>query len=432
MFQQPATGVTAAEGPHRAPFQGSPLRTSGRRISILIPSLGGGGAERVALLIASGLLDRGHEVDLLLRDLVCDYPREVPAGVRLFFLPRSHDTEDRSNLEQLPNTPRPLTPTPLPISIRFPRLALGATVSRDQLTLLTSASLPRWAVAIAAYIDRERPDAVLAMMSSAVAAVAMAVRLAHHSVRTVAVAHNVFKSRREIRRARQSYPYSDAAVGVSLGVSSELAGVSGISRKRIHTVYNPVVSAGLLRKAREAPEHPWFNASGPPVVVSIGRMHKQKDFSTLLAAFARFLARRPARLIVLGKGPQLSDLLSLAHELRISEHVDFPGFVNNPYAFLARARLFVLSSRSEGLANVLIEAMACGCPVVSTDCPFGPKEILEGGRWGELVPVGDPKALAEAMVRTIEAPPRQNALRERAGFFSVERAVSRYEELLLT
>ena len=187
----------------------------------------------------------------------------------------------------------------------------------------------------------------------------------------------------------------------------------------------------LPLKVREAPDHPWCRESGPPLIVSIGRLHRQKDFPTLFTAFARLLEHRPARLLVLGKGPQLSELSKLAGELGISRHVDFPGFVDNPYAFLARARLFVQSSRHEGFGNVLVEAMACGCPVVATDCPSGPSEILENGRWGQLVPVGDPAALAEAMARAMDAPPRRDALRDRASFFSVERAVSRYEELLL-
>ena len=124
-------------------------------------------------------------------------------------------------------------------------------------------------------------------------------------------------------------------------------------------------------------------------------------------------------------------LLALVKELRLEERVDFPGFMENPYAFLAKADLFVLSSRNEALPTVLIEAMACGCPVVSTDCPFGPREILDGGRLGSLVPVGDSKALADAMARALDEPPRPDALRERASFFSVDRAVDRYEELLL-
>ena len=204
-----------------------------------------------------------------------------------------------------------------------------------------------------------------------------------------------------------------------------------MARDRIHTIHNPVVSTDLDCKARESPKHPWFDDRPCPVILAIGRMKKVKDFSTLLRAFARLLDRRPARLIVLGEGRLRPSLLSLARELGIAEQVDFPGFQENPYAFLAKADLFVLSSRHEALPTVLIEAMACGCPVVSTDCPYGPREILEDGRLGPLVPVGDPEALAEAMARVLDEPPSQDLLRERASFFSVERAVERYEQLLL-
>ena len=143
------------------------------------------------------------------------------------------------------------------------------------------------------------------------------------------------------------------------------------------------------------------------------------------------LTRRRARLIVLGQGPQLSVLLSQAEDLGVRQHVDFPGFVANPYPFMSSADLFVLSSRVEGLPTVLVEAMACGCPVVSTDCPFGPAEVLEGGRLGELVPVGDARALAGAMDLALNKPPDRDLLRARAGFFGVDRAVDRYEALLL-
>lgn len=401
------------------------------RVAILIPTLAGGGAERAALFLASGLLDRGHEVDLLLRDLVCDYPASVPPGARLFCLSGGNGGRVPGGHERLPVAPRSLASMPSPISHRFPRLALATTIDRAQLSLLTSTSLPRWAVAIARYLDREVPDAALAMMSPAVAAAALAVRLAQTRPRVVARAENVFRSRRKIRRARMSYPYADAAVGVSLGVSSELREICGVSSDRIHTIHNPAVPDDLPHKVREVPDHPWYKEPGPPVVLSIGRLHRQKDFPTLLIAFSHLVKHRPARLLVLGKGPLLQELLALARKLGISGHVDFPGFAENPYAYLARARLFVLSSRHEGIGNVLIEAMACGCPVVSTDCPYGPDEILEGGRWGELVPVGDPVALAAAMVRAMESPHRRETLRERASFFSLERAVSRYEELLL-
>ena len=204
----------------------------------------------------------------------------------------------------------------------------------------------------------------------------------------------------------------------------------GVPADRVHTIYNPVVSANPVRDADRPAGHPWLDEPGPQVVLAAGRLNKQKDFPTLLAAFAKLLVHRPARLIVLGKGRLRPMLTAQARELRIAEHVDFPGFVENPCTFMAKASLFVLSSRHEGLGTVLIEAMACGCPVVSTDCRFGPDEILEDGRWGELVPVGDPVSLAKAMKRTLDMPPGRDALRKRAAFFSMERAVGRYEELL--
>ena len=402
-----------------------------RRVCILIPSLAGGGAERATLLLASGLLERGHEVDLVLRDLVCDYPTYVPDDARLLFLSRPGNSQSRPESRRRPIRPQPLAPATRSTRLRFPRLALAPAVPWRQWPLLASTSLPRWAAATAMYLDRDRPDALLAILTPAVVAATLAARVSLHRPRIVASQRNVFKSTREYRRARLSYPCADAAVAVSRGVAGELGGLSGMSHDRIHTVYNPVVSTNLLRKSREPIDHPWLDGRGPPVVLAIGRLHPQKDFPTLLAAFALLLRQRPARLIVLGSGPLLADLRSLAHELRIGSHVKFCGFVENPYAFLARASLFVLSSRHEGLANVLIEAMACGCPVVSTNCPFGPAEILEDGRWGELVPVGNSDALAGAMARALDNPPQRRGLRDRASFFSVEKAVVRYEEILL-
>ena len=309
--------------------------------------------------------------------------------------------------------PQSLVPASLPSSLRFPRLALARVLPRRQWPLLASKSLPPWAAATAMYLDRVRPDALLAILTPAVVAATLASCMAHHRARIVATQHNVFKSTRDYRRACLSYPHADAAVTVSRGVAGELGRLPGMSHSRIHTIYNPVVSSDVFHKACEPIDHPWLNGRGVPVVLAIGRLHKQKDFPTLLAAFALVLRQRRARLIVLGRGPLLANLRSLAHELRIAKYVEFPGFVENPYAYLARASLFVLSSRHEGLANVLVEAMACGCPVVSTNCRFGPDEILEGGRWGELVPIGNPEALASAIGRTLDNPPQRHGLRDR-------------------
>jgi len=186
-----------------------------------------------------------------------------------------------------------------------------------------------------------------------------------------------------------------------------------------------------MQKSLESTDHPWLNSIESPVIISVGKLIKRKDFSCLLAAFAKLRSWRPARLIVLGEGRLRRKLLSLAQKLKVVEDVDFHGFLENPYSFLAKANLFVLSSRNEALPTVLIEAMACGCPVVSTDCPFGPREILENGKYGTLVPVGDSEALATAMANTLDQPPRRDTLRKRASFFNMERALEQYERLLL-
>ena len=406
-------------------------RAFGRRISILTPTLAGGGAERAALSLASGLVERGHEVDLLLQCLVCHYAEDVLARTRLFYMARRGDAATRAILQQGTVTFRPLVPSPLPWRVRFARVGAATRLHAKQLPLLVSTRPPQWAAGIAAYVDREQPDALLAVNGLAAAAAAMAVRLAHRPVRLVAAQHDVFRSGRLRHRARRSYPYADAVVGVSQGVVAELARIPNLTHDRIHTVYNPIVSPDLDRKGLELAGHPWIDNPLCPVVLAIGRLKKVKDFPTLLTAFARLVAQRPVRLIVLGQGRLRPSLLSMAQRIGIAEHVDFPGFVENPYAFLSKANLFVLSSRYESLSNVLIEALACGCPVVSTDCPYGPREILEDGRLGPLVPVGDADALAAAMARTLDDPPRSDVLRMRAGFFSIERAVDRYEQLLL-
>lgn len=408
-----------------------PRRLVGRRVAILTPSLAGQGAERKALYIAGGLLERGHEVDILLQRLICHYPDEVPNRTRIFFMSCRSDARTRANLGRVVATPRPLVPDPLPWRVRYPRIGMATSLRRKQLPLLMSTRLPRWAAGIAAYLDREQPDALLAMNVLAVTAATMALHLTHRSVRIVATLHEPLKHGRLLHRARRSYPYADSVVGVSHGVSTEFTKIPGLTRNRLHVIYNPVVSEYLTQKSLEPADHPWFDRPGAPVILAIGKLIKRKDFSSLLVAFARLLERCPARLIVLGEGRLWQNLLSLAQKLRIAEHVEFPGFVENPYAFLAKADLFVLSSRNEALPTVLIEAMACGCPVVSTDCPFGPREILEEGRFGTLVPVGDSEALSAAMACALDEPPQRAALRERASFFSVENAVVRYEKLLL-
>jgi glycosyltransferase involved in cell wall biosynthesis len=237
---------------------------------------------------------------------------------------------------------------------------------------------------------------------------------------------------------RRAYDQADAVVAVSDGVADDLAAWSGLARGRITTIYNPVATPDLAALQRAPVDHPWFQPGAPPVVMSAGRLSRAKDFPTLIRAFARVRRALPARLVIFGQGKSewkttksIAALRQLAAGLGIAADVALPGFVANPFAYMARAATFALSSINEGLPGVLIQAMACGCPVVSTDCPSGPAEILAAGRYGRLVPPGDDRALAEAIIATLEAPPPADVLRERAGFFSVERAVAQYERLML-
>jgi glycosyltransferase involved in cell wall biosynthesis len=230
---------------------------------------------------------------------------------------------------------------------------------------------------------------------------------------------------------RHFYPRADAIAAVSEGVAADLAAVLGCPHPPIRVTYNPVVTPDLPRLAAQDPGHAWLRPGEPPLLLGAGKLRPQKGFSLLLEAFARLRRRRPLRLAILGDGPLRGRLLRRARALGVAADFALPGFQRNPFAWMARSRVFALSSAWEGLPAVLIQAMACGCPVVATDCPSGPAEILEGGRYGALVAPGDAAALADAIEAALEAPPPAQALRERASAFSLARSSDLYLDLLL-
>jgi glycosyltransferase involved in cell wall biosynthesis len=197
---------------------------------------------------------------------------------------------------------------------------------------------------------------------------------------------------------KRFYPWADGIIVVSNGVRDDMARVTKIPSERITVIYNPsVVRDEVWEKAQAPLDHPWLKPGQPPVIIAVGRLQIQKDYPTLFSAFAQVRKRLPARLLILGEGRERGSLEELVRKLGLENDVSMPGFVMNPYAYMARASLFVLSSRWEGLPTVLIEALCCGTSVVSTDCPSGPREILKGGEYGRLVPVGDVDALAQAI-----------------------------------
>ena len=243
---------------------------------------------------------------------------------------------------------------------------------------------------------------------------------------TTAIHERSFKARQQMRLIRLLLPLAHGIAAVSEGVAADLRAQAPRAALKISTIYDPVVSEDIGEQAELAVEHPWFVDGGAPVVLAVGRLVELKGHPTLLRAFAEVVRSRPARLVILGQGVERESLLELAECLGVSDRFDLPGFDVNPFRYMSRASVFVLSSRYEGFPNVLAQAMACGAPVVSTDCRSGPSEMLEGGRWGRLAPVGDWRAMARAIEDTLDDPMPAEELKARASVYSVEASVERY------
>ncbi|HCF28406.1 MAG TPA: glycosyl transferase, partial [Cyanobacteria bacterium UBA11049] len=288
------------------------------------------------------------------------------------------------------------------------------------------------------YLQQNKPSALLSHLNHANVVAIVARELARTKTRLVVVEHDTLSvARTQLIRGklvptlvRWLYPRADAIVGVSKGTMRDLQVNFGIAGEKLSTIYNPVVNDELLAKAQAPLDHPWFQPEAPPVFLGVGRLSQQKDFWTLIEAFSLLRKQRMARLIILGEGECRTQLEATIARLGITEDVSLPGFVKNPYAYMSRARAFILSSRWEALPTVLIEAMACGCPIISTNCPSGPEEILESGVYGTLVPIADATALSKSMLQMLDAPKNRNLLIQRATNFSFERAVNEYLELL--
>lgn len=246
--------------------------------------------------------------------------------------------------------------------------------------------------------------------------------------RIIVVCHNTVSEEGRLSRLvpRFLYRYADHVVAVSRGVARDLSRYGRISRERIHVIHNPV-DLDAIDEALEAPTpHPWLRDATVPVVLGVGRLSAQKRFDCLIRAIARIREKSPIRLIVVGEGPRHDDLRELVRNVGLVEDVRFVGFDDNPYAYMRDASVFVLSSDFEGFGMVVLEALACGCPVVSTDCPSGPAEILEDGRWGSLVPVGDVESLAAAIEEAASRGRTEEKSRERAEQFSVGESARKY------
>jgi glycosyltransferase involved in cell wall biosynthesis len=400
----------------------------GRRLAFYLDNFEGGGVQKTTLTLARALAARGHSVEVLVCRPSGALQDQVPPEVEVVALAEASPWSAR--ILALRSDPAHLLPVLGGIVLaRRPSPTLGYLES------------------LAAALQARRPYALYAATTSMNVEAVLARRLAGVDTRVIVSERNAFRGGHLQHGwpalflpalVRRAYGQADAIVAVSDGVADDLAAWTGLPRSMIGTIYNPVVTDELIARQSEPVDHPWFQPGAPPVVMSAGRLGAAKDFPTLIRAFARVRRARPARLVIFGQGKseaktakRIAALRALAAEHGVAADVALPGFVANPFAYMARAATFALSSINEGLPGVLIQAMACGCPVVSTDCPSGPAEILAGGRYGRLVPPGDDEALAEAILATLAAPPAAASLRERAGFFSVERAVAQYERVML-
>lgn len=367
-----------------------------------------GGIERSMGNLAGGLMERGHRVRLLLdQDGFTDAFRFFPEGIEV------HRTGATSVLGRVRGTRRFLLdhPTDCVLASQHVNCELSVLASRLAGTACIPIEHTNWSTAL--------PE------------------LSRWSLR-----------RHSHRVCRRLYPFAAARAAVSSGVADDYAQLSGLARKSFTVVHNPVVTTRQLEGWRSNPRppaeadprpfeeggpHRFFHEPGGPVVVGMGRLGVQKHFGLLLEAFARLQHAPAPRLVIFGLGPEMKDLRAQAARLGFADRFDLPGFTADALGQMRAADLFALSSRYEGLPTVLIEALAVGTPVVSTDCPSGPQEILDGGRHGRLVPVGDAAALAAAMDAALAekaAGSHQPAPLDWLRQFSVETVAENYERLI--
>lgn len=359
------------------------------RLTIFIPSYGDGGVERMLVNLAGGLADLDVEVDFLTRSRQAPYLDRLHPRVRLIESARSGVFEIQPFMRR--------------------------------------------------YLEEFRPDFVLCGKDKAGRAAVLARRwsgvpfqLVMRPGTTVSerlARRNGFKRWYAYRLIRKVYGAAAAVVGNSEGVVRDIAAIAHLPAERTHLIRNPVITPVLQQYAAEALDHAWFAPGQPPVIVAVGGLRTAKGFDTLLSAFARVRAQRPCRLMILGEGRLRRPLSELAVRLGVAADFALPGFDANPYRYLARAALFVLSSRWEGSPNALTEALAIGVPVVATDCPSGPSEILRGGEVAPLVPVDDVPALAAAMARALDEPGDAQRRIDAVGEYTVQTCARRYHDL---
>nr|WP_091657021.1 glycosyltransferase [Massilia sp. PDC64] len=366
------------------------MKDQSRRIAVFLPTLEGGGAEKVMVTLINGFCRRGYDVDVVLAQARGPYLAQLMPQARVIDL---------------------------------------------KVTRVLHALKP-----LVKYLRSERPLAMISAMDHCNVIALLAKRLSGTTTRMVISVHSNFTMNNaksgsvlaSLARfwVRPFYYRANRIVAVSTGVADDLCASLNLPKQQVRVIYNPVVTPELHRLAMEPVEHPWFACADVPVILGVGRLNAAKAFDTLIRAFARVRQQIPVRLLILGEGEDRVSLESLVEQLGVQHDVQLPGFVANPFSYMRACSLFVLSSRWEGFGNVLAEALACGARVVSTDCPSGPAEILANGRFGRLVPVDNVAALADGMYASLRFAERIDpaAAAER---FDEGKIVDQYLEVLV-
>ncbi|WP_281658670.1 glycosyltransferase [Halobacillus sp. Cin3] len=362
------------------------------KIGLFLPSLDGGGAEKIMLNISREMANTGMDVDLIVAKNHGAYINHVPHNVNLIDLKCNRMLKSFFKLFK--------------------------------------------------YIKKHRPTAVLTTLESASLIGILAnlltgkktklwVRVPNYlSIHATNSDKRIDKLRPTL--ARILYKHADGIIAISKGVAKDIANITKINLDDIKVVYNPVSSPGLIKKGSEPTNHKWLEEKSKPVVLAVGRLTKQKNFSLLIRAFKVVQESIEARLVIIGDGEERSKLEDLINNLEISNAVDMPGFKDNPYSYMSKSDLFVLSSKWEGFGNVIVESLALGTPVVSTNCPSGPSEILNHGEYGTLVNDYNTDTLAMEIIKNLKQDLySKEELVKRSLSFSSKEITEQYIKLML-
>jgi glycosyltransferase involved in cell wall biosynthesis len=363
------------------------------RLGFFLPTLQAGGTERTFVNLAVDFFAAGYTVDIVLKDKKGEFLAELPPGIQVLDLKASR------------------------MIAAIPGLTCYIRAEKPH-ALISGLELPNLILVLSKMLARSHSRTIVTIRSM------------------VSKHHRYFLPTRSLERLamRSIYPLADYMVAVSNRAAQDFSNYVGVTGEKIKVIYNPVLTPQFYHKAGEELEHPWFTPGSPPVILGVGRLSQVKDFATLIRAFELVQKQLAARLLILGEGPQRVEMESLIAQFGLDSVIQLPGFEPNPYPYFRKSAVFVLSSLYDASPNVLVEALACGCPVVSTACPGGAAELIGYGKYGQLTPVGDHQVMAEAVLHVLRGAPRPSdvhpGLTEWLGNFTSETAFRKYLQLI--